>query len=125
MDSTGIAIPPPQVGGGVGGNIYSVTQRAPISGNSQSGQTQQADQHDQLEREPRRYVAPSGQHDQLVRATMAGSNVIGGAGNNMNARLSGKDKSRNPTILRKSNIPKHYILKLTIVLNYGIIFYFA
>ena len=95
----------------MGGTIYSVTQRAPISGNSQTGQTQQADQHDQLEREPRRYVAPSGQHDQLVRATMAGANVVGGAGNNMNARISGKDKSRNPTILRKSNIPINNIFK--------------
>ena len=98
MDSTGIVIPPPQVGGGVGGTIYSVTQRAPISGNSQGGQTQQSDPHDQLDREPRRYVAP----DQLVRATMSGANAVGGSGGNINARLGGKEKSRNPTILRKS-----------------------
>ena len=93
----------------MGGTIYSVTQRAPIIGNSQSVQIQQVDQHDQLDREPRRYVAPSAQHDQLVRATMAGANVVGGAGNNMNARIAGKDKSRNPTILRKSNIPINHI----------------
>ena len=98
LDSTGIAIPPPQVGGGVGGTIYSVTQRSPLGGNSQNGQAQQSDQHDQLEREPRRYVATAGgQHDQLVRA-----NIVGGTGSNINARLSGKDKPRNPTILRKS-----------------------
>jgi hypothetical protein len=40
---------------------------------------------------------------------MAGANVVGGAGNNMNARIAGKDKSRNPTILRKSNIPINHI----------------
>ena len=98
LDSTGIAIPPPQVGSGVGGTIYSVTQRAPLGGNSQSGQNQQSDQHDQLEREPRRYVsATGGQHDQLVRA-----NLVGGTGGNINTRLGGKDKARNPTILRKS-----------------------
>ena len=104
LDSTGIALPPPQVGGGVGGTIYSVTQRAPIGGSSQGGgQTQQqADQLDQLEREPRRYVAPSSQHDQLVRATMSSANVVGGAASNVNSRIAGKDKSRNPTILRKS-----------------------
>ena len=111
LDSTGIAIPPPQVGGGVAGTIYSVTQRAPISGSSQGGQTQQSDQHDQLEREPRRYVAPSGQHDQLVRATMAGANVVGGPGNNINARIAGKEKSRNPTILRKSKIFNSFCFK--------------
>ena len=98
LDSTGIAIPPPQVGGGVGGTIYSVSQRAPLGGNSQSGQGQQSEQHDQLEREPRRYVATGGgQHDQLVRA-----NIVGGTGSNINARLGGKGKPRNPTILRKS-----------------------
>ena len=98
LDSTGIAIPPPQVGSSVGGTIYSVTQRAPLGGNSQSNQNQQSDQHDQLDREPRRYVSASGgQHDQLVRA-----NLVGGTGGNMNARLGGKDKTRNPTILRKS-----------------------
>ena len=101
LDSTGIAIPPPQVGSSVGGTIYSVTQRAPLGGNSQSGQTQQADQHDQLDREPRRYVAATGpQLDQLVRA-----NMVGGTGGNMNSRLGTKDKPRNPTILRKS---KHH-----------------
>ena len=104
LDATGIAIPPPQVGGnGGGGAIYSVTQRAPIGGNSQGGQPQQSDQHDQLEREPRRYAAPpTGQHDQLVRASMAGGNVVGGPGNSIGARISVKEKTRNPTILRKS-----------------------
>ena len=42
LDSTGIAIPPPQVGSSVGGTIYSVTQRAPLGGNSQSNQNQQS-----------------------------------------------------------------------------------
>ena len=102
------------MGGGVGGTIYSVTQRAPIGGSSQGGgQTQQqADQHEQLEREPRRYVAPSSQHDQLVRATMSSANVVGGAASNVNSRIAGKDKSRNPTILRKSKLFVPFILTM-------------
>ena len=105
LDSTGIAIPPSQVAGGVGGTIYSVTQRAPISGSAQGGQTQQSDQHDPLER---RYVTPvTGQHEQLVRASsMSSANVVGGAGSNINARIVNKEKTRNPTILRKSKLLK-------------------
>ena len=59
-----------------GAAVYSVTQRSLL-------QQQQQQEHEQLEREPRRYVA----NHELVRTRSAGMQ---------------KEARRNPTILRKS-----------------------